>query len=328
MTKKLVIIDSYSLANRAFFALPPLATSSGQPTNAVYGLAMMLLRLREDSHPDYFAAAFDVHAPTFRHQEYEAYKGQRLKMEDSFRTQLPLIRELLEVLKIPIYEKAGFEADDIIGAFATQAAAEGMEVEIVTGDRDSFQLVGPKVKVLYTRKGITEVDRVDPEYILNRYQLQPEQLVELKGLMGDPSDNIPGIPGFGEKTALKYLYEFHSIEGIYQGIDRITKTRDRELLLQYKDQALLSRRLAKIQTGMELVIDFNQCTGHQSAKPEELLEFCRKYEFGSLVKKLSGGEVEVEVKQLSEIKAPAIIPEPGELENIATRIRETKVCLI
>jgi DNA polymerase-1 len=328
MTRKLVIIDSYSLANRAFFALPPLATSSGQPTNAVYGLAMMLLRLRDDSKPDYFVAAFDVHAPTFRHQEYEAYKGQRLKMEDSFRSQLPIIRELLGVLKVPIYEKAGFEADDIIGAFATKAAAEGIEVEIVTGDRDSFQLVGPKVKVLYTRKGITEVDRVDPEYIFNRYQLQPEQLVELKGLMGDSSDNIPGIPGFGEKTALKYLYEYHSIEGIYQGIDRITKVRDRELLLQYKDQALLSRRLAKIQTDMELVIDFTQCSGHHDANPEELLEFCRKYEFGSLVKKLSGGvEVEVEVKH-PEIKDPAIIPERGELEAIGNRIRETKMCLV
>ncbi|MCL6590975.1 MAG: DNA polymerase I [Firmicutes bacterium] len=328
MAKKLVIIDSYSLANRAFFALPPLATSAGLPTNAVYGLAMMLLRLREDSRPDYFAAAFDVHAPTFRHQEYEAYKGQRLKMEDSFRLQLPLIKELLEILKIPVYEKAGFEADDIIGAFATQAIAHGLEVEIVTGDRDAFQLVGPQVKVLYTRKGITEMDRVDPEYIRNRYQLQPGQLVDLKGLMGDLSDNIPGIPGFGEKTAIKYLREFHSIEGIYQAIDRITKLRDRELLLQYKDQAILSRRLAKIKTDLDLAIDFELCAAHRGANPEELLEFCRKYEFSSLVKKLSGGGAEVEVKQLPVIHDPAIILGLNELEDAGRRIRETKVCLI
>lgn len=328
MSKKLVLIDGYSLANRAFFALPPLATSTGQPTSAVFGLATMLLRLLEESKPDYLVVAFDVGVPTFRHQEYEAYKGQRLKMEDTLKSQFPIIRKLLAVLRIPIIEEPGFEADDIIGTLAKQAARQDLDVEIVTGDKDAFQLVEPRIKVLYTRKGITEVDRVDEEYIRNRYRLTPEQLIDLKGLMGDTSDNIPGIPGFGEKTALKYLDQFSSIENIYQNVDQISKVRDRELLNTYREQAYLSKRLARIVIDLQLKVDLSACCQHLDYNREELLEFCKEYEFGSLIKKLTGSDGPVEIRQIAELDFGIKILEPGGLGSVVESIYREKSCII
>ncbi|MGD9154854.1 MAG: DNA polymerase I [Bacillota bacterium] len=299
---KLMIIDGYSLANRAFFALPPtLATRNGQPTNAVYGLLMMLLRLLEETRPDYLITAFDVAAPTFRHQEYPAYKGQRLKMEDALKTQLPIIRELLRILKVPIYEKAGFEADDVIGAIAKKAVADGLEVAILTGDRDAFQLVAPEITVLYTKKGVTEYDTVDEAYLEKRYQLAPRQVIDLKGLMGDASDNIPGVPGVGEKTALKYLHRFGSLEAIYEHLAEIERKRDRELLGTYQDQAFLSKRLATIATDLDLGLNWEQCCGYRDYDRAALLEFCREYEFKSLLAKLSDGAPAGAIKTLPEV---------------------------
>lgn len=325
---KLIIIDTYSLANRAFFALPPLAASNGQPTNAVYGMAMMLLKLLDESKPQFMLAALDAGVPTFRHQEYQAYKGQRLKMEDSLRTQIPIIKELLAILEIPAWEEPGFEADDLIGTFAKHAAEEGLEVELVTGDRDAFQLVGPGIKVKYTRKGITEMDTVDQEYIQNRYQLTPEQLIDLKGLMGDTSDNIPGIPGFGEKTALKYLHRFGSIDGIYEAIDEIEGKRHRELLLQYRDQAYLSKKLATIITNLKPGVDLKDCCRRQPYDHQKLLDFCIKYEFKSLAKKLAG-------KDLPEEEMSANIPlldfefqviSEADLEAVCRQLETVRVC--
>lgn len=327
MTKRLVIIDSFSLANRAFFALPILTTSSGQPTNAVYGLAMMLLKLLEESKPDYFIAAFDVAAPTFRHQEYQEYKAQRMKMEDALKSQIPLIRELLGILEIPIYESVGFEADDVIGTIASKASAQGIEVEIVTGDKDSFQLVNPKVRVLYTRKGITDVDVVDEEYIAKRYQLKPKQLIDLKGLMGDSSDNIPGITGFGEKTSLKYLHQYHSLDEIYEHLDEISRERERRLLETYKEQAFLSRHLATIKTDLPIDLELNQCCRHRNFDRERLLNFCQEYQFKSLVKKL-GGDTEATVSHISELSYSIKILDDDQLPWVAQKIKAEKYCLI
>ena len=327
---KLIIIDTYSLANRAFFALPPLATSSGQPTNAVYGMAMMLLKLLDEAKPQFMLATLDAGVPTFRHQEYQAYKGQRLKMEDSLRTQIPIIKELLAILEIPAWEEPGFEADDLIGTFAKYAAGEGLEVELVTGDRDAFQLVGPGIKVKYTRKGITEVDTVDEEYIRDRYQLTPGQLIELKGLMGDTSDNIPGIPGFGEKTALKYLHRFGSIDGIYEAVDEIEGKRHREVLLQYRDQAYLSKKLATIVTDLKLGVDLKDCCRRQSYDRQKLLDFCLKYEFKSLAKKLSGNDLPEE--EMSD-KIPLLdsdfqVISGADLEGICHQLETLGVCAV
>jgi DNA polymerase-1 len=307
MAKKLMIIDSFSLANRAFFALPPLATRSGQPTNAVYGLMLMLLKLLEEAKPDFLIAAFDVAVPTFRHQEYQEYKAHRLKMEDALKTQFPIIRELLGILGIPIYEKPGFEADDVIGTFAKQAAQHGLEVNIVTGDRDAFQLVEPMIKVLYTKKGITDYDLVDEVFIQNRYQLTPRQLIDLKGLMGDTSDNIPGVPGVGEKTALKYLYQYGSLEELYAHLDEVSREREKNLFATYQKQAFLSKRLATIDTALDLALNLDDCCRHRDFKREALLEFCREYEFKSMLAKLAGAEPAGEVKKLPELEFEVIL---------------------
>ncbi len=328
MEGKFLIIDTYSLANRAFFALPPLTTSQGQPTNAVYGMIMMLLRLLEEAKPDYFLAASDAGAPTFRHQEYAAYKGQRLKMEDSLRTQIPLIKELFGRLRIPVYEKPGFEADDIIGTFARQAAAAGLKVEIITGDRDAFQLVEPKVTVCYTKRGITDVERVDEAYLQHRYGLRPAQLIDLKGLMGDSSDNIPGIPGFGEKTALKYIHEFHSIEQIYENLEQIARERDRQLLLTHQDQARLSRKLATIVTDMELDLSLNDCrfTGYPK---QDLIDFCQTFEFRSLVKKLAGEAVAEAIPDVKKQLSFTIETlSPTQLEAVVAEITQNKTLIL
>jgi DNA polymerase-1 len=325
---KLMLIDGYSLANRAFFALPPsLATRNGQPTNAVYGLLMMLLRLLEEGRPEYLITAFDVAAPTFRHREYPDYKGQRLKMEDSLKTQLPIIRELLRILQIPIYEQAGFEADDVIGTLAKKAVTDGLNVAIITGDRDAFQLVEPGIQVLYTKKGVTEYDAVDVAYLQNRYQLIPAQLIDLKGLMGDASDNIPGVPGVGEKTALKYLHQYGSLEAIYEHVDEIARQRDRDLLVTYKGQAFLSKRLATIETKLDLDLDLEQCCRHRDYDREALLEFCREYEFKSLLTKLSGGETPAgEIKKLPEVAFQVEAAEAVQPADVAAILAAEKCC--
>jgi DNA polymerase I len=285
-----------------------------------------LLKIMEDSKPDYILTAFDVAAPTFRHQEYQAYKGQRLKMEDTLKVQFPIIRQLLAVLKIPIIEQAGYEADDLIGTMAKKAAAQGIAVEIITGDRDAFQLVEPRITVLYTRKGITEVDRVDQEYIFNRYQLTPEQLIDLKSLMGDASDNIPGIPGFGEKTALKYLHQYQSLTGIYQHLDEIGKEKDRQLFNQYREQAYLSRHLAEIVTNIEVDVDPTRCCLHKDYSKQELIQFCSTMEFHSLVRKLSDGEITSEAKQLPELITNCTIIGEADLEQAIAEIRQEGIC--
>lgn len=326
---KLVIIDGYSLANRAFFVpqFQSFATSTGQPTGAVFGLARMLLKLLKESRPDYLITAFDVAAPTFRHQEYREYKGHRLKMEDSLKSQLPIIRELFGVLKVPIYEIPGYEADDLIGSYAKRGVHEGLEVEIITGDRDSFQLVEPGIKVLYTRKGISEVDVVDEAYIKNRYQLTPVQLIDLKGLMGDSSDNIPGVPGFGEKTALKYLYKFGSLEEIYRQIDTIDKPKDRELLANYREQAILSKRLATIVTDLDVRLELPECCRHQDYQQQELVDFFKKYEFNSLIKEFTGEEQPME-RQIEMLSYEVNTLSAQDLDQLQAEIRQEKICFI
>lgn len=327
--EKLIILDTYSLANRAFFALPPLATSSGQPTNAVYGMAMMLLRLLDESKPQFMLAALDSGVPTFRHQEYPAYKGQRLKMEDSLRTQIPIIKELFSILEIPAIEEPGFEADDLIGTYAKHAAKQGLEVELVTGDRDAFQLVEPGIKVKYTRKGVTEMDTVDQDYILNRYQLTPEQLIDLKGLMGDSSDNIPGIPGFGEKTALKYLHQFGSIDSIYDGIEKVERSRDRELLLKYRDQVTLSKKLATIVTDLKPTIEIKNCCRQKPYDRQKLLDFCIKYEIKSLAKKLADGDQpEVELSSLPPMEFEIQGINEADMESVSQRLESAHICAV
>ena len=287
MKKSLFLIDGNSLINRAFYALPPLTNVSGEPTNAVYGLTMMLLRLQEDYAPDHMLVAFDVSGPTFRHEQYTEYKANRKGMPDDLRTQLPMMKDVLDALGITRLEKPGFEADDLIGTVAKQGEAEGYQVYIVTGDRDSFQLISPQTRVLFTKRGITDTELVDEERLLKEYGVTPEQVKDLKGLMGDSSDNIPGVPGVGEKTALKLLDSYASVDGVYANIGEI-KGKLQERLIENEEQARLSKELATINCTVPVEVDLGVVGEPDYAKTQELFQHLG---FRTLLERLPQAEV-------------------------------------
>ncbi len=295
MPGKFVIIDGSSLVHRAFYALPLLATAAGQYTNAAYGFTMMLVRLLAEVKPDAVAVAFDKGRVTFRTEQYKEYKAQRKATPAELAEQFPLVRELLDAMGIAVLEEAGFEADDIIGTLACRAAKDGYEVVIVTGDRDALQLIGPATKVMLTRKGISEMALFDREALYAQYGITPEQVTDLKGLMGDTSDNIPGVPGVGEKTATKLIAEFGSVENVLANIDRVLGAKLQEKLRENASLAVLSKKLATIECNMPLPdapADYRPAP--DAARVRELFA---KYEFKSLLAKVdsifpgSGGAV-------------------------------------
>ena len=268
MSRSLFLIDGNSLLNRAYYALPPLTTINGEPTNAVYGFSMMLFRLLDDYQPDKIMVAFDVGKPTFRHQAYEEYKAHRTGMPDDLRPQVGILKEVLDAWGIERLELAGYEADDIIGTVAKKGESLGYQVYIVTGDRDAFQLISEQTKILLTKRGIKEVEVIDLKALYDLYELEPKQIIDLKGLMGDTSDNIPGVPGVGEKTALKLLKKHNSIEQLYQQIDQ-EKGKLKERLIENHDQALLSKELATIDCNVPIEVDFDAALEY---KQEELVK--------------------------------------------------------
>jgi len=248
----LALIDGNSIAYRAFYALPEdLATKSGQITNAVFGFTRMLIRLIKDHHPEGVAVAWDVSRQTFRTESYPEYKANRLKAPDHFRSQLPLIDEVLEALHITQLREEGYEADDIIASLTKRATGDGWDVLIVTGDRDAFQLVGGPVKVLYTRRGISDTVLADEEWVTGKYGITPSQYVEYAALRGDNSDNLPGVPGVGEKTAAKLISEYGSIDGVY-GAVAVQTPKLRENLSQHRDQVFLNRELMSLVDDLEI----------------------------------------------------------------------------
>ena len=250
----LVLIDGHSIAYRAFFALPEdLATTSGQVTNAVFGFTRMLVRLLSDQHPDAIAVAWDVSRQTFRSEEYPEYKAQRSATPDTFKSQLPLIREVLDALDVPQVQREGYEADDVIASISESAKDAGWDVLIVTGDRDAFQLIEDGRSIMYTRRGITDTVIADRAYVEDRYGIGPEQYVERSALCGDTSDNLPGVPGVGDKTAAKLLRAHGSIEGIYEHLDEQTP-KLRENLAAAREQVFLNRRLMTLVRDLD--IDF------------------------------------------------------------------------
>lgn len=258
MTGKIVLLDGYSLMYRAFHGLQaPMTAPDGTPTNAVHGFMMMLMKVIEEEHPECLAVAFDVHAPTLRHQRYADYKGTRKPMPDELRAQDPIIRELIGLMGIPILECEGYEADDILGTVSAVCEREGRKAVIVTGDRDSFQLVGENTSILYTKKGITDTVRVTEEYIMETYGVKPVQLIDVKGLMGDTSDNIPGVPGVGEKTALKLIVQYGSLEETLDRAETEQKGKLRERLMEHRDLAILSKELATIDRNAPIDFSFD-----------------------------------------------------------------------
>ena len=216
MSEKIVLIDGHSILNRAFYGLPDLTNSEGLHTNAVYGFLNILFRTLEEEQPQYLAVAFDVHAPTFRHQMYADYKGTRKPMPSELREQVPMLKEVLRAMDIELVEKAGYEADDILGTLAERCEKKGMEVTVVSGDRDILQLASDRIMIRMpkTVRGKTTIENYHAKEVLERYQVEPKQIIELKALMGDTSDNIPGIPGVGEKTEQRLILHYGSVARI------------------------------------------------------------------------------------------------------------------
>lgn len=317
--KKLVILDGNSLAHRAFHALPLLTTTTGLFTNAVYGFTNMLQKVVRQENPDYLVVAFDKSRPAFRLQEYADYKAHRKGTPEELRPQLPLIKRILRALKIPVLELEGYEADDLIGTVVKAAEREGLQVLIVTGDQDMLQLVSDNTHALITRKGISELERFNADEVIKKFGVTPEQFTDLKGLVGDPSDNIPGVPGIGEKTAVKLLREYGSLENCLGNVEKLQK-KIADLLTRYRDQALLSKRLATIDTNVPLAFNFVDLKVEQPDY-EELLSIFRELEFKSLLKNIEA-EMPLVLKTPSFVNEE--IPVISDAERMSPLIEEVK----
>ena len=282
---KIILLDGNSLSYRAFYAMPALKNKKGLYTNSVYGFTLMLERILEDTKPKYALVAFDKGKETFRHKSYEAYKGTRDKTPTELVEQFGYVRELIESYGIKYEEHFDYEADDIIGTYAKIAEKAGLEVIIVSGDKDLTQLASDNITVYYTKRGVTEIDHYTPEFINEKYGLTPQQIIDMKGLMGDKSDNIPGIPGVGEKTAIKLLTEYETVENVLENIDNISGKKLKERLTEGKEDAILSKKLATIFTDVPVDNKIEDLTFKEDReKKKELFE---KLEFVSFLRKLS-----------------------------------------
>ncbi|MCI5721650.1 MAG: DNA polymerase I [Firmicutes bacterium] len=292
MSDRIVIIDGNSLINRAYYAMQrPMITKEGVYTQGIYGFINMLTKIQDDYSPDYIAVAWDRKAPTFRHEEYKNYKAGRKKMPMELAMELPIMKDILTAMNISNLEIDGFEADDIIGTVARIAEEEGIEPLIITGDKDALQLATDKTHILITRKGISEFDLYDREKMIERYQLTPQQFIDLKGLMGDQSDNIPGIPGVGEKTGIKLLTQFGSVANLLANTDQISNAKLRQKVEDNAQLAAMSRRLAEINRFVPLDInieDFRVSAPDYQA----LIDIYVKLEFNSFLKKLNPADIQ------------------------------------
>ena len=298
---KIILLDGNSLSYRAFYAMPALQNKSGLYTNSVYGFTLMLERMLEDIKPKYALVAFDKGKQTFRHKTYQDYKGTRDKTPSELVEQFGYVRELLDSYGIKYEEHFDYEADDIIGSYAKLAEKAGLEVIIISGDKDLTQLASDNITIYYTRRGVTEVDHYTPEFINEKYGLSPEQIIDMKGLMGDKSDNIPGIAGIGEKTAIKLLAEYKTVENVLDNIDNISGKKLKERLAEGKEDALLSKELATIFTEVPVENKLEDLTFSENrSKKKELFE---KLEFVSFLKKLAeNDDVDVDSKEEKELE--------------------------
>lgn len=282
MKERIIIIDGNSLVNRAFFAMPPLTSSDGTNTNAIYGFLKMLNRVIVDFKPNYLSVAFDLKGPTFRHLQYSEYKGTRKGMADELREQIPILKDFLDVLKIHRMELQGFEADDLIGTVATECSKDGIEVIVITGDKDALQLINENVRIYITKKGISQIIPYDENLVFEEFGIRPDQIIDYKGLSGDTSDNIPGIPGIGPKTASKLLTEFGTVEGLIERSEEISNARIRNLVEEHKEMAILSKQLAKIVIDVPVELNLEEMTIGEPER-EKIVEIFLKYGFKSIL---------------------------------------------
>lgn len=295
MSEKLVLIDGHSILNRAFYGVPDLSNAQGLHTNAVYGFLNILFKILEEEKPDYLAVAFDVHAPTFRHEMYEAYKGTRKGMPEELKEQVPVMKEVLQAMQIVVMEQAGLEADDILGTLAKKAEAAGIEVSLVSGDRDLLQIASEhiKIRIPKTKGGKTEIEDYYAEDVKNAYHVTPLQFIELKALMGDTADNIPGVPKVGAKTAEALMVEYGSLDNIYAHVEEISKKSIRESLIENKALADLSKVLATIKTDCEVELDYTKAKAEDFFTKEAYLLF-KKLEFKNLLGRFDRQQTEGE----------------------------------
>lgn len=322
MNNKLLLIDGHSILNRAFYGVPDLTNSAGMHTNAVYGFLNIMFKVLEEENPTNFAVAFDVKPPTFRHEMYAEYKGTRKGMPDELREQVPLIKEVLAAMKVTIVELPGYEADDILGTLAKRGEKEGMSVSIITGDRDLLQLATKNIliRIPKTKKGGTEVENYYEDDVIEKYQVTPLEFIDVKALMGDASDNIPGVASVGEKTATSLIKEYHSVENLYNNIENITKKKLKENLENNKDTAFLSKALATINIESPVELELSD-TVFGDIYTDEAYNLMKKLEFKSIIsrfsKKLEGST--------PEIKFNSIVTEDFEqADNIFKKAKSSK----
>src|SRR6266699_2187157 len=283
--KTIVLIDGHAMIHRAFHAVPEnLTTKSGEPINATFGFTNILIKALGDVKPDYIAVTFDRAAPTFRHEQFAAYKAHRPTLPDNMRPQFGRIREVVEAFGIPIYEKDGFEADDVLGTLSVQATQEGVDTIILTGDMDTLQLVNEHVQVMAAKRGISEVTNYNEAKVQERYGIPPQRIPDFKGLVGDTSDNIPGVPGIGEKTASKLLAEYGDLEGVLAHIDEL-KSKELRLLRDAADQARQSKYLATIVLDAPVQLDLQACRVGNIHR-DKVMALFRELEFRSLLEKV------------------------------------------
>lgn len=284
MSSKIVLIDGHSILNRAFYGLPDLTNAEGLHTNAIYGFLTIMFKLLEEEKPDYLTVAFDVHAPTFRHKMYAEYKGTRKPMADELRQQVPVIKEVLQAMGVKTIECAGLEADDLIGTLSKRCERKDMEVVVISGDRDLLQLATEHVKIRIpkTKQGRTEIEDYYAKDVFERYQVTPEEFIDLKALMGDTADNIPGVPGIGEKTATKIITQYHSIETAHDHVEELKPPRASKSLNEYWDLAVLSKELATINVNAEFSYELSEAK-LGNVYTEEAYVFFQKLEFKNLL---------------------------------------------
>src|SRR3990172_7515979 len=308
--KRLMLLDGNGLIYRGYFALPPLTTSKGELVNAVFGFCSIVLRGIQDLHPDYVAVAFDLAGPTFRHERFAEYKATRARMPNDLRDQFPKVREVVKALRFPVYELAGFEADDVIGTLAVEAEGRGLETTIVTGDLDMLQIVSDHVRLMTTRSGVENTILYDPARIHERFELVPGQMIDYKALKGDPTDNIPGVPGVGEKTAAKLIREFGSLDAVYERIAEVKPDKLRDKLIEHRPQVDQGQALSRIVRDVPVALDL-EAARLRDYDRDTVIRLFREYEFRTLIERLppvQGERAEDTVAALQTAGADASFP--------------------
>lgn len=301
MAEKIVLIDGHSILNRAFYGVPDLTNADGLHTNAVYGFLNIMFKILDQEKPEYLTVAFDVHAPTFRHEMFEEYKGTRKPMAEELRQQVPVIKEVLQAMGVKIVEKAGLEADDILGTISRMSERRGLEVSVISGDRDLLQLATEHVKIRIpkTKKGQTEIEDYYAEDVLNAYQVTPTEFIDLKALMGDTSDNIPGLPGVGEKTATKIITEYHSIENAHEHASELKPPRASKAIIEHWDLAVLSKTLATIKLDAEIDYEFEDAK-LVNLYTDEAYVYFQKLQFKNLLGRFETSELSNKIEDAFE----------------------------